>query len=84
MECPYTGKKRSVTFYYRWINGDPPLQPLVPSDIQMDHRRILGRRTMNSVDTEKYKNDAVGTTIHNAIDNRKETRKKYWGGTKNT
>ena len=26
MEGPYTGKKRSDIFYYRQINGDPPLQ----------------------------------------------------------
>jgi hypothetical protein len=75
------GKKRSVTFYDNLINGDPPLQPFVPSDILMDQRTILAQHTMHSADKGKYKNDAVGKTIHSAIVNSKEAKKKPGGGT---
>jgi hypothetical protein len=76
MEYPYMGKKMSVTFYYCCINGDPPLQQFVASDVQMDRRTILGPHIMHSVDKERFKTDEVANTIYNAVVNSKETINK--------
>ena len=32
-ECPYSGDKRRVTYFYRQVNGKPPADPVSPWDI---------------------------------------------------
>ena len=32
-ECPYSGDKRRVTYFYRQVNGKPPADPVSPLDI---------------------------------------------------
>ena len=32
-ECPYSGDKRRVTYFYRQVNGKPPKDPVCPLDI---------------------------------------------------
>ena len=32
-ECPYSGERRRVSYFYRQVNGKPPSDPLSPLDI---------------------------------------------------
>ena len=32
-ECPYSGERRRVSYFYRQVNGKPPADPLSPLDI---------------------------------------------------
>jgi hypothetical protein len=32
-ECPYSGEKRRVLYFYRQVNGKPPADPVSPLDI---------------------------------------------------
>ena len=32
-ECPYSGERRRVSYFYRQVNGKPPADPVSPLDI---------------------------------------------------
>jgi hypothetical protein len=37
VECPYSGKKRRVSYYFRQVNGKPPADPVSASDVADVH-----------------------------------------------
>ena len=47
-ECPYSGDKRRVTYFYRQVNGTPPADPVSPLDItnELSKSNLLQRDCM--------------------------------------
>jgi hypothetical protein len=47
-ECPYSGDKRRVTYFYRQVNGTPPVDPVSPLDIsdELSKSNLLQRDCM--------------------------------------
>jgi hypothetical protein len=47
-ECPYSGDKRRVTYFYRQVNDTPPADPVSPLDItdELSKSNLLQRDCM--------------------------------------
>ena len=47
-ECPYSGERRRVSYFYRQVNGKPPSDPLSPLDItdELSKSNLLQRDCM--------------------------------------
>ena len=65
--CPYAGKKRRVSFYYRSVHRQPPSDPSAATNIEdvfaKSIRMYSNRLRIEAFETEKRKQDEVGKEI---------------------
>ena len=77
MICPYEGKKRNVSYYFRTVHGAPPSSPTASSSVQdiiaQSISMQIDRARISALEREKSKNDDVSKSI---IDLQDEAERK--------
>jgi hypothetical protein len=60
-ECPYSGDKRRVSYFYWQVNGEPPANPVSPLDITNElSKSICCRETaFDSADEEETRHQMI-------------------------